>query len=217
MVTARDGSPSRVTSSPLISPQTTPRSRQTGMIVSIVMPSFHRAPITAPDRPAVEATDRSISPDTTRRVIGRAISAMGRVLPIRNDRLRALPKPSTVEKDSSRTTIRRAPTTPSHLNKAVQRTARARAESAMAGVPLLQCGRHAQGDDPVDGDGEDEQDAVDGQHPHRADTEGGQHAVDGGEEQGAEGGPVDAAGAAGEDDATDHDRADDGEFVAVAG
>ena len=75
------------------------------MIVSIVMPWFHRAPITAPDRPAVEATDRSISPETTSRVIGRAISAIGRVLPIRKDRLRALPKPSTKEKDSSSRTI----------------------------------------------------------------------------------------------------------------
>src|ERR1051325_9707625 len=159
MVTAREGSPSRVTRRPLTSPQTTPNSRQIGMIVSMVMPWFHRAPITAPDRPAVEATERSISPDTTSIVIGSAISAMGSVLPMRNDRLSALSKPSTVVKDSSSTTTRRAPTTVS------QRTARVRAESAMAGVPLLQGGRHAQGDDPVDRDGEDEQDAVDGEHP----------------------------------------------------
>src|SRR4051794_29229507 len=208
MVTAREGSPSRVTSRPLTSPHSTPRSRQIGMIVSIVMPWFHRAPITAPDSPAVEATDRSISPATTSRVIGRATRAIGRVLPIRKDRLRALPKPSTNPKDSSSTTSRRAPTTVS------QRTARARAESAMAGVPLLQGGGHAQRDDPVDRDGEDEQDAVDGEHPDRADAEGGQHTVDGGQQQGAESRAVDAAGAAGEDDTADHDRADDGEFVA---
>src|SRR5690606_7530405 len=112
--------------------------------------------------------------------------------------------------DSSSTTIRRAPTTVS------QRTARVRA-SGMAGVPLLQGGRHAQRDDPVDGDGEDQQDAVDGEHPHRADAERGQHAVDGGQQQGAEGGAVDAAGAAGEDHPADDDGADDGEFVAAAG
>src|SRR4051812_2279298 len=210
MVTAREGRPSRVTSRPLTSPHTTPRTRQIGMITSIVRPWFHRAPITAPDRPAVEATERSISPETTSMVIGRAISAMGRVLPIRKDRLRALPKPSTVPKDSSRTTIRRAPTTVS------QRIARVR-ESGMAGVPLLQGQGHAQRDDPVDRDGEDEQDAVDGEHPHRADAEGGQHTVDGGQQQGAESRAVDAAGAAGEDDTADHDRADDGEFVAGSG
>ena len=99
------------------------------MIVSMAVPAFHRAPITAPDSPAVEATDRSISPETTSSVIGRAISATGRVLPIRNDRLRALPKPSTKEKDSRSRTSRRAPTTVS------QRTARARGESVMADVP----------------------------------------------------------------------------------
>src|SRR6478735_4956391 len=189
MVTAREGSPRRVTSRPLTRPQTTPSSRQIGMIVSMVMPWFHRAPITAPDRPAVEATDRSISPETTSSVIGRAMSAIGSVLPIRKDRLRALPNPSTKPKESSRTTTSRAPTTVS------QRTARVREVSAMAGVPLLQGVGHAQRDDPVDGDGEDEQDAVDGQHPHGADAEGGQHAVDRGQQQRAEGRAVDAAGA----------------------
>ncbi|CAM5616084.1 hypothetical protein SHIRM173S_04237 [Streptomyces hirsutus] len=84
------------------------------MIASMVMPWFHRARMTAPDRPAVEATERSISPETTSSVMGRAISAIGRVLPIRKDRLSALPKPSTVVKDSSRTTTSRAPTTVSH-------------------------------------------------------------------------------------------------------
>src|SRR5690349_4996499 len=168
MVTAREGSPSRVTSRPLISPQTTPSARQIGMIVSIVMPWFHRAPITAPERPAVEATERSISPETTRRVIGRAIKAIGRVFPIRKDRLRAFPKPSTVPKDSRSTTIRRAPTIVSHRTAPDQRLARS-SDSGMAGVPLLQGRGHAQRDDPVDRDGEDEQDAVDGEHPHGAD------------------------------------------------
>src|SRR5689334_8781415 len=172
MVTAREGSPSRVTSRPLTSPHTTPSTRHSGMIVSIAMPSFHNLPITAPDRPAVEATDRSISPATTRSVIGSAISAIGSVLPIRNERLRALPKPSTRENDSSNRTRRSAPTTVS------QRTARVK-ESGMAGVPLLQGQAHAQRDDTVDRDGEQEQDAVDGEHPDGADAEGGQHAVDG--------------------------------------
>src|SRR5436190_10854170 len=197
MVTAREGSPSRVTRSPLTSPHTTPSSRHSGMIVSMAMPSFHSLPITAPERPAVEATDRSISPETTRSVMGRAIRAIGRVLPIRKDRLRALPKPSTVLNDSSNRTTRSAPTTVS------QRTARV-SDSGMAGVPLLQGGGHAQRDDPVDRDGEDEQDPVDGEHPHGADAEGGQHAVDGRQQQGAERGPVHTPGAAGEDDAADH-------------
>ena len=131
------------------------------MIASMVRPWFHRAPITAPDSPAVEATDRSISPETTRRVIGRAISAIGRVLPIRKDRLSALPKPSTVVKDSRSTTIEEG--ADDGVPPPGPRIARDRVESAMAGVPLLQGGRHAQRDDPVDGDGEDEQDAVDGQ------------------------------------------------------
>src|SRR3954471_2252880 len=220
MVTARDGSPRRVTRSPLTSPHTTPRSRQIGMIASIVMPSFHSLPITAPDSPAVEATDRSISPETTRRVIGRAISAIGSVLPRRNDRLRALPKPSTKEKDSNSRTISRPPTAPSHLKEADQRIVRV-SDSGMADG-LLRHGRllrgrllqgqgHAQRHDPVDRDGEEEEHAVDGEHPDGADAEGGQHAVDGGQKERAERGAVDAAGAAGEDHAADHHRADDGE------
>src|SRR4051812_23969221 len=185
MVTARDGSPSRVTSRPLTRPHTTPSSRHSGMICSMAMPSFHSLPITAPDRPAVDATDRSISPETTSRVMGSAISAMGRVLPIRNDRFSALPKPSTKEKDSRSRTISRAPTTVS------QRMARVR--DSGTSLPLLygrlrgsrlllQGGRHPQGHDPVDRDGEQEQHSVDGEHPHRADAEGGQHVVDGGQQ-----------------------------------
>ena len=44
----------------------------------------------------MEPTDRSISPEATSIVIGSAIAATGRVLPIRKLMFRALPKPSTV-------------------------------------------------------------------------------------------------------------------------
>ncbi len=80
------------------------------MIVSMAMPLFHSAPITALDRPTVEPTDRSTSPETTSIVIGRAMSAIGRVLPMRNETLSALPKLSTNEKEQSSSTISRAPT-----------------------------------------------------------------------------------------------------------
>lgn len=97
--------------------------------------------MTAPDSPAVEPTDRSTSPEITSMVIGRAISAMGRVLPIRKETFSALPKLPTNENEQISRVSNSAPTTVS------QRTAppsRAQGEvfvltSGMAGAPHL-CG-----------------------------------------------------------------------------
>src|SRR5689334_1379779 len=233
MVTASEGSPRRVTSRPLTSPQTTPSRTQSGMIVSIAMPPFQSLPMTAPARPAVEPTDRSISPETTSRVIGSAIRAIGRVLPIRKYRFSALPKLSTRQKEHTSRTTSSAPTTVSQRSASRSRTAppgvrppplpvAGARRSVMVGAPCL-CGppaqqrRDPQRHHPVHRDGEQQQDSVDGLHPYGADADGGQHTVDRGEQQRAERGAVEAAGAAGEGDAADHHGADDGEFVAGAG
>lgn len=77
MVTASEGSFSTVTKKPFTAPSTAPSTMLIGMIDSIVIPVFHREPITAEVSPSVLATERSISPVTMMNVIGSAISAIG--------------------------------------------------------------------------------------------------------------------------------------------
>ena len=76
IVTAREGSPRRVTSRPLNAPQSAPTRRQTGMITSTGWPLSHIHAITALDRASTEATDRSISAATITIVSGSAINAI---------------------------------------------------------------------------------------------------------------------------------------------
>ena len=61
IVTASDGSPSRVTIRPLNAPQAAPTTRQIGMISSSGSPAFHSAAISALESASTEATERSIS------------------------------------------------------------------------------------------------------------------------------------------------------------
>src|SRR5947209_17680745 len=87
----------------------------------------------------------------------------------------------------------------------------------MTGGPLLQHPGDEQGHGPVDGDGEDEQEADDRVLPDGADPERREGAADRGEQQRAQGGAVDAAGTTGEGDASDDDGADDGQLESGAG
>ena len=75
IVTASDGSPSRVTSTPLNAPHSAPTTMQIGMISSSGRPLFHSVAMSALESASTEATDRSISAATITSVSGSAISA----------------------------------------------------------------------------------------------------------------------------------------------
>ena len=75
MVTAIDGRPVRATRTPLRAPPTAPTSRAAAKQAQMFQPWCHRKPTVEPDSPNIEATDRSISPVMTMKVIGRAMIA----------------------------------------------------------------------------------------------------------------------------------------------
>src|SRR3954468_17294738 len=75
MVTASDGSPKRVTSTPLKAPQSAPATRHSGMISSIGSPWFHSSAAIALDSASTEATERSISAEMITSANGSAMSA----------------------------------------------------------------------------------------------------------------------------------------------
>src|SRR3954466_10167662 len=75
IVTASDGRPKRVTSTPLKAPQRPPATRQSGMISSIGRPWFHSDAAIALDSASTEATERSISAEMITSANGSAISA----------------------------------------------------------------------------------------------------------------------------------------------
>ena len=75
MVTAREGSPTRVMSRPLISPASAPMTMQTMKIRANGQWWVHSAPIVSADTARTDATDRSISPVMMISVIGTAMIA----------------------------------------------------------------------------------------------------------------------------------------------
>ena len=75
IVTASDGRPKRVTSTPLNAPHSAPATRQSGMISSTGSPWFHSDAAIALDSASTEATERSISAAMITSVSGSAISA----------------------------------------------------------------------------------------------------------------------------------------------
>src|SRR3954451_6892382 len=179
MVTASEGSPSLVTSSPFTAPSTAPSSRQSGMIVSSGRQTSHSLPITALLRPTMLATDRSISPVTTISVSGRAISAMTTRSSSRNPRFRVLAKPSTLNEAITRNSTRKVLIT-LPLGSVNPRGGRAGGGVAFPAtgadevstateVPPSEAGGQAQGERPVQGDGGEDQGAHRGVPPERVD------------------------------------------------
>ena len=71
IVTASEGSPSRVTSTPLKAPHSAPAARQMGMISSSGRPEFQSSAISALESARTEATERSISAATMTSVSAR--------------------------------------------------------------------------------------------------------------------------------------------------
>src|SRR4051812_33473002 len=137
------------------------------------------------DRPRVLATDRSISPVTMMKVIGRATSTMGIRSRIRKVKLRLGPKLVT---DSEATTS----------TKTVSRTMMVSQEeilrlSSDMGVLLPQRAGDPDRDQAVRADGQDDQGADDGLLPELVDVQHGQGAADHGQQQRAEAGAPDRA------------------------
>ena len=91
IVTASDGSRSRVTSRPLIAPARMPTTASVTKMAGIGQPRAHRKPSSALDMPRIDATDRSISPLMMISVIGSVMIAispldrprLNRLLPVR--------------------------------------------------------------------------------------------------------------------------------------
>jgi hypothetical protein len=75
IVTASEGRPTTVMKKPLIAPAATPTSRATTSATPTPRPAVCAMPKATPARPAVLATERSISPVTMMSVIGSAMSS----------------------------------------------------------------------------------------------------------------------------------------------
>src|SRR3954463_7098753 len=94
-----------------------------------------------------------------------------------------------------------------------QRPRRARRSAGMASTPLTQDGGYAQGEQPVEADGDEQQEAVDRLLPELVDLQDHQRRADAAQQQGAQRGAVDAAGAAEDGHAADDDGGHDGELL----
>src|SRR3954452_1509925 len=204
IVTASDGRPKRVTSTPLKAPHSAPATRQSGMISSTGRPWFHSDAAIALDSASTEATDRSISAAMTTSASGSAISATSerssepvvKESVVRNSEEMPWPAISMI-------TIR--PT-----SRASQRPARARSRllaeapsgaatgagavavsAGMAGAPLAQGGVDPQADQPVEGDRGQQERADRGLLPEGLHAQDDQRGRDRPEQQRAQCGAVD--------------------------
>ncbi len=80
IVTAIDGSPSLATSTPLSAPPSAPTASAATIASPMGQPWLCSWPMTQPDRPSIEATDRSISPVITMSMSGSAMMAISPML-----------------------------------------------------------------------------------------------------------------------------------------
>src|SRR5215472_15682017 len=167
IVTARLGSPSRVTSRPLTAPAARPTMATVMKTAGIGQPSFHSTPSRALAMPRIDATDRSISPLITISVSG---SVMIAISPLDRPTLNRLP-PVRKCGEADEPAIRTAMTTSA---SPVSQRAAPRSRSArlfMAGPPAPQRAGEPYGDRLVEGDRQDEQQAPDRLVPERGDAQ----------------------------------------------
>ena len=75
IVTASDGRPRRVTRNPLNAPATAPNTSAAPIAGQIGHPCMNSSAMTTPERPRMEATERSISPVITISASGSAMIA----------------------------------------------------------------------------------------------------------------------------------------------
>src|ERR1700722_12251084 len=235
IVTASGGRPTRVTSSPLIRPATIPSSATTTKMASIGQWWLHRTPSRALDMPRIEATDRSISPLMMISVIGSAMIAISpEVTPV----LKKLPLVRnwgevTAPKMMMATTRRPRPVSQRTEPRAAERSqpassgaasgsagaaagaeARVFGSGSNAGTPSPQCGHEAHRDDPVERDGQQEEETGDGLEPELRESQHVQRGVDAAEQERADGGTHRTATPAEDGHPAHHHRGDDCQLVA---
>src|SRR5215469_16221282 len=213
IVTASDGSPSRVTSRPLKAPAASPTIATITKMAGIGKPLFHSTPRSALAMPRIEATDRSISPLMMISVIGSVMIAispldgptLNRLFPVRNCGDTDEPTMMTITTTAARPVSQRS-------------AGRSRSmRLCMTAPSFAQGAGEAHRDGLVERDRHDEQEAPDRLVPERGDAEHVQCRGDRGQQQRAQRRPDDAAAAAEDRDAADHHGGDGLEFVAGAG
>src|SRR4051794_12971017 len=228
IVTASEGRPRRVTSTPLKAPHSAPTTMQIGMIVSIGWLWFQRYAITALDSARTDATERSISAAMITIVSGSAISATSdrSSEPVVNE--------SAVRNSGEMIWPAIARTISSPTSSVSQRPSSERqaggddasAGGAVCGAAVSVCtacapppqgGLDAQREQSIERDREQEQRADRRLLPERGDTQHDQRGRDRPQQQRAERGAVDGAGPTEDGDAADDGGRDHGQLVADAG
>src|SRR3954466_6673421 len=228
IVTASEGRPSRVTSTPLKAPHSAPTTMQIGMIVSIGWLWFQRYAITALDSARTDATERSISAAMITIVSGSAISATSdrSSEPVVNE--------SAVRNSGEMIWPAIARTISSPTRSVSQRPSSERqaggddvaAGGAVWGAAVSVCTAcapspqgclDAQREQPVERDREQEQRADRGLMPERGDTQHDQRRRDRPQQQRAQRRAVDRAGPPEYAAPADDGRGDHGQSIAGAG
>ena len=227
IVTAREDSPSTVMSAPLTTPQRTPTSRQQAMTAQMLHPvSRHRTPMTALVRPAVLATDRSISPVTMISVIGIAISRIGTIPTSRKPRVTVEAKLTTIVDAASTTASRTRNSIVSLRPYDAREEGRRRGlclgwslvrVSLISGLTDSELVGTTDGGDPVDDDRGEDQHADDRLLPELVDARAVSELVIVLRRTAPRAAPTDGADAAGDRDAADHRSGDDVELDAGSG
>src|SRR5699024_61836 len=228
IVTASEGSLMTVTRKPLKAPRTAPPTRQTSRAVSMGMPASHSTPRVALLRARVLATDRSISPVMTTRVMGRAIRAMAAMLRNRKLMLRPVANMSTNIVANNSVTTSAPSTGVSRADNSDPRrplrdtffgrrpwsagAIRASVRSGATGTSSSKLAGGAQGQQAVQADGSEDEGSDHCLVPELVDLPDGQGRGDGGEQDRTECGPVDGPHSPGDGHTTDHGGRDDLQF-----
>src|SRR3984957_19444234 len=210
IVTASDGSRSRVTSRPLTAPAAMPTTASVTKMAGIGQPRPHRKPSSALDMPRIDATDRSISPLMMISVIG---SVMIAISPLDSPRLNRL----LLVRNCGETDAPTAPTITTTTASPVSQRSSGRSRSLMAASSQPQRDAQPDRDEPIHGDGHDEQETPDGLVPERRDAQHVERGADRVEQQCAERRAHRAAAPAEDRHPADHDGRYHREFVAGPG
>src|SRR5215469_13388948 len=213
IVTASDGSPSRVTSRPLKAPAANPTIATITKMAGIGKPLFLSTPRSALAMPRIEATDRSISPLMMISVIGSVMIAispldrptLNRLFPVRNCGDTDEPTMMTITTTAARPVSQRS-------------AGRSRSmRLCMTAPSFAQGAGEAHRNGLVERDRHDEQEAPDRLVPERGDAEHIQRRGDRRQQQRAQRRPDDTAAATEDRDPADHHGRDHLELVAGAG
>src|SRR6516164_10017880 len=209
MVTASEGSPSRVTSRPFTAPAARPTTATRAKMPIIGQCFSHRTPSRALHRPRMDATDRSISPLMMISVIGRVMIAIS---PLDRPTLKML----LLVRNCDETDAPTIPMITTSTARPVSQRRNGRSRSLMTAPSHPQRDGEPDRDEPVHADGQEEQETPDGLVPERRDAQDVERGADRVEQQRAQRRSHHAAAAAEDRDPADHDGGNHLEFVAGA-